>query len=81
MVKYKVEVDKESCIGCGVCSSLLPDVFELGDDGKCRIVEKFRVSDDESRSVGEVGEEKYADALNQVVESCPTQAIKVSKGE
>jgi len=81
VVKYRVEVDKESCIGCGVCSSLLPDVFELGDDGKSRIVEKYRVSDDESKSVGEVGEEKYADTLNQVVDSCPTQAIKVTKVE
>lgn len=31
-MSFKVEVDAEKCIGCGVCTSC--DNFELGDDGK-----------------------------------------------
>ncbi|RKX43855.1 MAG: ferredoxin, partial [Thermotogae bacterium] len=30
----KVTVDKDACIGCGVCENLCPEVFKLGDDGK-----------------------------------------------
>ncbi len=29
----KVNVDSELCIGCGVCETTAPDVFQLGDEG------------------------------------------------
>ena len=30
----KITVDPTKCIGCGLCVSTCPDVFELGDDCK-----------------------------------------------
>lgn len=30
----KPKVDQSLCIGCGLCASLCPDVFELREDGK-----------------------------------------------
>ena len=35
MAKFKVEIDKEACIGCGACTSC--DNFELGDDNKAKV--------------------------------------------
>jgi len=32
-----LKVDQKKCIGCGLCVSLCPDVFELKDDGKAHI--------------------------------------------
>ena len=29
----KVKVNKDICIGCGACAAIVPDVFELEDDG------------------------------------------------
>lgn len=31
-------VDREKCIGCGLCVSLCPDTFELDDDGKSHVI-------------------------------------------
>ena len=30
----KFKVDKESCIGCGFCASVCPEVFKVGEDEK-----------------------------------------------
>ena len=27
----KIKIDKKKCIGCGLCASLCPDVFEMKD--------------------------------------------------
>lgn len=31
------KVDREKCIGCGLCVSLCPKVFELDEEGKSRV--------------------------------------------
>ena len=30
------KVNQETCIGCGVCASLAPELFELNDEGKAQ---------------------------------------------
>ena len=68
----KVSIDRESCIGCGVCEALCPEVFKLLDDGKSGIVEKYRK--------GSLGEGEVSDDLASCVEnaktSCPVEVIK-----
>lgn len=32
-----VKIDKEACIGCGACTAVCPDMFELGSDGKAEV--------------------------------------------
>jgi len=36
----KIKIDKQKCLGCGVCINLCPEVFEL-KDGKSKIKEKI----------------------------------------
>lgn len=32
-----IKVDQARCIGCGLCVTTCPDVFELGDDSKSHV--------------------------------------------
>ncbi|HDN75941.1 MAG TPA: ferredoxin [Acidilobales archaeon] len=80
MVKYKVTVNKETCIACGVCYSLCPKVFEAGEDGKSTIVPQFRTVDDPTKSEGIIDESLYSDVVS-AKDSCPTGSISVEKVE
>jgi ferredoxin len=33
----KIIVDKAKCIGCGICASIAPDIFEIKEDGKSHV--------------------------------------------
>ena len=58
----KIIVDQELCIGCGVCANLCPDVFEIQDNGKAKVVNKDSCENCDCE-----------DAVN----NCPVGAIKI----
>ena len=41
MAKY--QVNKENCIGCGVCLANCPEATELGEDGKAKIIDQEKL--------------------------------------
>jgi len=62
----KIKIDKEKCIGCGMCQSLCSEVFELGEDGKSYIKEGADL-------------EKNEKCVKEVIEACPVKAIEEIK--
>ncbi len=54
-------IDKDLCIGCGLCESLCPAVFKL-NDGKSNVLEgvDYKVN---------------KDCIQKAIENCPVQAI------
>ena len=38
MKRKIVEIDEAKCIGCGLCTSIAPDVFAMNADGKAEAV-------------------------------------------
>jgi ferredoxin len=56
-------VDKDTCIGCGLCVEVCPEVFEMNDD-------KAEVK---VNPVPAGAEEACRDAASQ----CPVEAIKI----
>ena len=35
----KANVDKDTCIGCGACPSICPEVFSMDDDGLAKAID------------------------------------------
>ena len=60
----KVTVEKEVCIGCGLCASSCPEVYEMQDNIAVVIADPVP--------------EDQADCASGVVKDCPVDAIKVN---
>lgn len=52
----------EECIGCGVCESTCPEVFEIGDEGIATVI------------VDEVPDDAV-DSAQEASDGCPVSAI------
>lgn len=69
MEKLEIIVDRGRCTGIGICASLDPDRFEVGDDGTL-IIHNSEVTEAEREEV------------ERAVESCPAAALRlVQAGE
>jgi ferredoxin len=62
----KAHIDRDGCIGCGLCEEICPEVFHLADDGLAEVI---------ADQVPEDVEDKALEAAD----SCPTQAITVEE--
>ena len=60
----KVIVNENTCIGCGACSAMCPDVFEFNDDGIMSV--KENVSYDE-----------FSEDIMDAKDGCPVGAIEI----
>ncbi len=58
----KIKVNKDACIGCGACTSVADDLFEINDEGLS------------TAKVEEVPADKEQ-AAKDAAETCPTGAI------
>ena len=56
----EIKVDKNLCIGCGLCTTIAPDSFRLGDDGKSEVTDSSEGSEE---------------SIQEAIDSCPVQAI------
>jgi len=62
----RVEVDYDRCESNAICMGILPEVFEVRDDGFLYILD-------------EEPPEELRSRLEEAVRSCPTQAISISE--
>jgi ferredoxin len=60
-------VDRDQCIGCGLCSDTCPEVFRLDDDGLALV------------ATDEPGHEQY-DCIREAEDICPVTAISIVEG-
>lgn len=55
----------ENCIGCGACTAVCPDVFDLNDDGVAY------------NTLGADVPADLMDSVKEAAEGCPVEAIEV----
>lgn len=62
----KVKVDPDACMGCGVCETIVEEIFELGDEGFAIVLM-------------DPVPEPYRDLVQQAVDECPEEAISIEE--
>jgi ferredoxin len=64
MIFMKALVDKATCISCGLCPEVCPEVFDMDDDGKAVATESDVPKTSEN-------------SAKEAAEGCPVSAITV----
>lgn len=59
-------VDRELCIGCGLCEDLCPEIFQMREDGYAHIVFE------------DPGPDLYG-CIRDASDSCPVDAILIAE--
>jgi len=59
-------VDQDTCISCGLCVSLCPEVYSFNEDEKSVAID------------GDIPQE-YQDAAQEGCDGCPVDAITITK--
>lgn len=62
----RVHVDPEACLGCGVCATIIPEVFSLGDEGFAVVLL-------------DPVDEFFRDLVQQAADECTEEAIRVEE--
>ena len=60
----KAKVLDNLCIGCGACAAIVPEEFEIGDNGT-------------AEALNETVKEENKDIVKEAKENCPTGAIQL----
>ena len=62
----RVFVDADTCLGCGICEGIAPDVFTLGSEPHATVL------------LDPVPENLWAD-VREAVDQCPEEAISIEE--
>ena len=62
-MKMIIKIDKEKCIGCGLCEGICGGLFQIGDDGKAYVKNSHFII--------------YC--VQKAVDECPSDAITIER--
>lgn len=56
----KVDIDRDGCIGCGLCTEVCPEVFRIAEDGLSEVI---------------AAPDGFEDKVQEAADSCPVEVI------
>ena len=62
----KATVDKDFCLGCGICEGIVPEVFSMANEPYAEVL------------LDPIPEE-FQDAVREAAEECPEEAIIIEE--
>lgn len=62
----RVYIDPDACLGCGVCTAIVPEVFSLGDEGFAVVLL-------------DPVDELFRDLVQRAADECAEEAIRVEE--
>ena len=71
MARFKVVLERPSCVGCGNCENVCPDYWEMADDGLTHLKESQHIGENEERELDDIA------CNEEAAESCPVNCIYV----
>jgi ferredoxin len=75
--RYKIDYDREGCIGAAACVAAYPERWQLADDGKADIQgEGAKKNDDNTRQELEFTEEEFQKMVD-AAQACPVNVIHI----
>ena len=79
--KYRIEHDRDICIGCSACASVCPEYWVMESDGKSSIKGHTRTGNGEEEILGtnEQPLENDFDGNMDAAESCPVNCIHLKE--
>jgi len=77
MVKYKIEFDREICIGALACNAVAEAFWPKSEDGKVDLANA--VYNEQTKKWELIIDEKDFQLNQDAADSCPVDAIKITK--
>ncbi|MBW2975931.1 ferredoxin [Candidatus Woesearchaeota archaeon] len=75
---YKLQHDRDNCIGCGACEAVAPDFFGMEEDGKSKLKGGKKVDNElYEKDISEKDLQVNKDAAD----SCPVNVIHIIKND
>ena len=73
MAKFRIIQEIDECIGCGACSVIASEKWEMGDDGKSILLNAQKKDGKYIKIFDESELEEYKEAA----EACPVEALHI----